>query len=134
MRRLLVGIGVIVSLTGSGAQAQEPADVGVRVRLHSVDRDAESLVGMLVSATPERFVVREESGNTAVVSTSAIRNVEVSEGLRGQAGPGVLIGFMSGAAIGAMYGENSRLECGSGDCSHDCSWSDGEILRSARAR
>lgn len=118
MRPLLIGIVVIVSLSGSGAQAQTPADAGLRVRIHSVDRDTEPLIGVLVSATSEGFVVREESGATAVISTSTIERVEVSEGLRRRIEAGVLIGFLSGAAIGATLGETSRLERGFGDRGH----------------
>ena len=117
--RLLIGIGVIASLTGSGAHAQEPDDVGLSVRIHSVDPDTEPLMGGLVSATRESFVIREGSGATDVISTSMIEKVEVSEGLRRHVGLGALIGFLSGAAMGATYGETSPDRWCSGDCGHD---------------
>lgn len=118
MRRLLIGLGVMVSLISSGAQAQNPANAALRVRIHSANRDADPLMGVLVSATPEAFVVREESGTTNVISASAIERVEVSEGLRRRVELGVLIGFLSGAAIGATLGESSRLERGFGGRGH----------------
>ena len=123
MRLLLVGIGigVIASLTSSGAHAQTPADVGVTVRIHSVNRDTERLTGVLLSATSQNLVIRLESGTTDVISTSTIKKVEVTEGSRRHAGHGALMGFVGGAAVGGAYGTFNDDAFGFGCDGYGCS-------------
>ena len=117
MRLLLVGIGigVIASLTSSGAHAQTPADVGVTVRIHSVNRDTERLTGVLVSATSKNLVIRLESGTTDVISTSTIKKVKVTEGSRRHAGHGALMGPVPDGTASDQHGVDTGRNAAGGD-------------------
>ncbi len=123
MRGWLIGVGLIASLTSSGALAQTPTDAGMTVRIHSVDRGTEPITGFLVSATSESFVIREKSGRTEVISPSTIEKIEVTEKRRRHAGHGAIMGLVSGATTGGLWGalndESFQFRCDGDVCGDD---------------
>ena len=110
---MLVLLSVVAALNSSElAQNRRPPEVGSRLRAVVSFTDSASqaahlgkLHGALVSWEGNRLLLREEArGETLAVPLAQVARLEVSRGLRSNAGRGALIGLVVGVAVGVPLG------------------------------
>ena len=111
MRILLLVTLVALVLSGSvRAQGFESVRPGVRLRL-TLDDSKKPLIGTLEAYGADTVWVRHGKHTISAIPLTRLKQAQFSQGLRGHAGMGALIGFLAGAAIAIPTG----LSCDCGE-------------------
>lgn len=109
--RYVISLGTIALLLSpvvASSQAPPALVPGSRVRI--TEKGSKPRAGAVVTADADTVVLKVDSaGKTATFSVARISELEVSRGIKGHAGNGVLLGLVVGAGAGALVGS---LACG----------------------
>jgi len=110
MKILLLVIPVAFAFSGSvRAQGFESVRPGVRLRL-TLNDSKKPLIGTLEAYGTDTVWIRDDNHTTSAIPLARLKQAQFSQGLRGHAGMGALIGFLAGAAIAIPTGLN--CDCG----------------------
>jgi hypothetical protein len=111
MKTLLLVTLVAFFISGSvRAQGFESVRPGVRLRL-TLNDSKKPLVGTLESYGADTVWIRHDKHTTSAIPLDRLKQAQFSQGMRGHAGIGALIGFLAGAAIAIPTG----LSCDCGE-------------------
>ena len=113
MRILLLVTFVALVVSGSvRAQGFESVRPGVRLRL-TLDDTKKPLIGTLEAYGADTVWIRPDKHTTSAIPLARLKQAQFSQGMRGHAGMGALIGFLAGAAIAIPTGLS--CDCGRPD-------------------
>jgi hypothetical protein len=109
----MLTVSLLVPLAALSAQEQPPVEAGSRIRVTAPTVGADELVGMCVEVDATRLRVQaEEQASPLTISLTDVTRLEVSQGRKSNALAGLGIGFLGGAAIGAVLGSAAGREEG----------------------
>jgi len=108
----VLSLSVLVPLTPLSAQAQPTIEPGTRVRITVPDAGLDMRTGtwLGVSEGAFDFVPDGQSSDTGKIQLASVTSLEVSGGHKSRWLPGLLLGFVGGAAVGAVLGYNADIE------------------------
>lgn len=115
MRSTALSLGALLVLT-TWLQGQDvpPVSLGARVRVTTIPGTSypHRVVGTLLELSPEHLTLRASRarGRDIQLPRTAVSRLEVSRGRHSKVGAGLALGFLGGAAVGALVGANS--DCG----------------------
>ena len=106
-----VGCLVLVGAAGRGSPEESASPVGPRVRVTSTAAPSGPVTGTLVGIDDEALTVLvSKKGEPVRLRRAVIDKVEVSQ-RRGNRGKAMALGFVAGAAIGAIIGATQEPKC-----------------------
>ena len=110
--RVFVSLSVVVALTALSASSPAqsttslatPIAAGTRVRVSAVQL-GDAITGVVVTHSADTLVVKADGDSgTIALPTAQMARLEISRGKHTQKLKGARIGYLSGAALGAMAG------------------------------
>lgn len=90
--------------------AQQPPEVGSRIRVSLAQPRSHRLVGILLESRSDSLRVERSSDDVRAISRSAIERLEVSRGRHSRKVLGALIGLVPGLAGGLLAGTTAHRE------------------------